>query len=84
MKQEYKNKITKMKKKIDNLYTQKECIVGNIENNKYIQLMPTLIIIHTKKNGDLCEGRLPHNYDLRKGFKECPSCNETFNELSHD
>lgn len=75
MKREYRDKLMSFKKKVSELYNNDECIIGNIKNNDYIQLIPEVNLLHKKINGEICSTHINHSSDMRK-FKFCPKCKE--------
>ena len=60
-----KKVISKIKKEIDDLYNRDTCILGDLDNDNYVQLVPKLHALYKDETGKIITLDLS-NIDLRK------------------
>lgn len=68
----YKEKIKKLRRKVDKIYNNKTCIIGNINKN-YIQIIPILKIYHLNNKKEICV--FEYKEKMNKNII-CPNCKE--------
>ncbi len=80
MKAEQKKQIKEMRDKVNKLYNGITCIVGNIDNDNYLQLVPELKILHKRKDKSICSAYINSSTKIQE-LSHCPECKDKYFEV---